>query len=82
MISNVNRYGDVYFNNLKYRLLEKDSTLAESALKYMIFLADADRLYDIGLGMYDFSLVLMVAQQSQKVRIYMTSACVIIKIKL
>ncbi|KAI9287321.1 IKI3 family-domain-containing protein [Umbelopsis sp. AD052] len=39
---------------------------AEEALSYTIFLCDADRLFDVALGMYDFSLVLMVAQQSQK----------------
>ncbi|KAI9015161.1 IKI3 family-domain-containing protein [Gaertneriomyces semiglobifer] len=39
---------------------------AEAALKYVIFLADVDKLYDVALGMYDFTLVLMVAQHSQK----------------
>ncbi|KAI9485105.1 IKI3 family-domain-containing protein [Zychaea mexicana] len=39
---------------------------AEEALKYTIFLCDADSLYDVALGMYNFSLVLMVAQQAQK----------------
>ncbi|KAJ3242809.1 hypothetical protein HDU78_001127 [Chytriomyces hyalinus] len=38
----------------------------ENALKYLIFLADANRLYDVALGMYDFQLVVMVAQFSQK----------------
>ncbi|KAI8609607.1 IKI3 family-domain-containing protein [Chytriomyces sp. MP71] len=38
----------------------------ENALKYLIFLADSDRLYDVALGMYDFQLVVMVAQFSQK----------------
>ncbi|KAJ3288043.1 hypothetical protein HK104_008357 [Borealophlyctis nickersoniae] len=48
---------------------EKESPdAAESALKYLIFLADVDQLYDVALGMYDFALVLMVAQHSQKVR--------------
>lgn len=36
-------------------------------MKYVIFLVDADRLFDTALGMYDFSLVLMVAQHAQKV---------------
>ena len=36
-------------------------------MKYIIFLVDADRLFDTALGMYDFSLVLMVAQHAQKV---------------
>lgn len=37
-------------------------------MKYIIFLVDADRLFDTALGMYDFSLVLMIAQHAQKVR--------------
>jgi elongator complex protein 1 len=44
----------------------KSADEAESALKYLIFLADVDRLYDVALGMYDFQLVVMVAQHSQK----------------
>ena len=40
---------------------------AEEALKYTLFLVDVDRLYDVALGMYDFQLVLMVAERSQKV---------------
>ncbi|KAJ8329790.1 putative elongator complex protein 1 [Batrachochytrium dendrobatidis] len=39
---------------------------AETALMYLIFLVDVDKLYDVALGMYDFGLVLMVAQHSQK----------------
>ena len=40
---------------------------AEDALKYSLFLVDVNQLYDVALGMYDFSLVLMVAEKSQKV---------------
>ncbi|KAG9221313.1 hypothetical protein CCMSSC00406_0009424 [Pleurotus cornucopiae] len=40
--------------------------LVEEAVKYVIFLVDADKLFDIALGMYDFSLVLMIAQHAQK----------------
>lgn len=40
---------------------------AEDAIKYIIFLADANKLFDVALGMYDFELVLAVAQNSQKV---------------
>jgi elongator complex protein 1 len=43
-----------------------DNSSSEAALKYLIFLADVDLLYDVALGMYDFDLVLMVAQNSQK----------------
>jgi elongator complex protein 1 len=39
----------------------------EDAVKYIIFLVDADKLFDTALAMYDFSLVLMIAQHAQKV---------------
>ncbi|KAK3728978.1 hypothetical protein QZH41_008724, partial [Actinostola sp. cb2023] len=39
---------------------------SEDALKYVIFLVDVNQLYDVALGMYDFQLVLMVAEKSQK----------------
>lgn len=48
------------------RLRESDPNLVEEAVKYIIFLVDADRLFDTALGMYDFSLVLMIAQHAQK----------------
>ncbi|KAI6007771.1 pol II transcription elongation factor [Pisolithus orientalis] len=38
----------------------------EDAVKYIIFLVDADKLFETALGMYDFSLVLLVAQHAQK----------------
>lgn len=47
---------------------ETEPDLVEDAVKYIIFLVDADKLFDTALGMYDFSLVLMVAQHAQKVR--------------
>ncbi|OZJ05806.1 hypothetical protein BZG36_00877 [Bifiguratus adelaidae] len=47
-------------------LRKQDLSLAEDALKYTIFLCDVDQLYDVALGLYDFNLVLMVAQQSQR----------------
>ncbi|XP_052279525.1 putative elongator complex protein 1 isoform X1 [Dreissena polymorpha] len=39
---------------------------AEEALRYLLFLVDVNELYDIALGTYDFDLVLMVAEKSQK----------------
>ena len=42
---------------------------AEEALKYSLFLVDVNELFDVALGTYDFSLVLMVAEKSQKVRV-------------
>lgn len=47
----------------------KDAGRAEEAIKYIIFLSDANKLFDLALGMYDFALVLMIAQHSQKVSI-------------
>lgn len=41
--------------------------IVDDAVKYIIFLVDVNRLFDTALGMYDFSLVLLVAQYSQKV---------------
>ena len=34
----------------------------------MLFLVDVQKMYDVALGMYDFQLVLMVAEKSQKAR--------------
>ncbi|KAG1835906.1 pol II transcription elongation factor [Suillus subalutaceus] len=51
---------------LLLRLRDVNPSLVEEAVKYIIFLVDADRLFDTALGMYDFSLVLMVAQHAQK----------------
>ncbi|KAL0482373.1 elongator complex protein 1 [Acrasis kona] len=45
----------------------KSSSSSEAALRYLIVLCgDVDKLYNVALGMYDFELVLMVAQKSQK----------------
>ncbi|KAK4705712.1 elongator complex protein 1, partial [Phenoliferia sp. Uapishka_3] len=47
-------------------LKSRDAERAEEAVKYIIFLSDANKLFDLALGLYDFPLVLMIAQQSQK----------------
>lgn len=39
---------------------------AEEALKYLLFLVDVNELYDVALGTYNFDLVMMVAEKSQK----------------
>jgi len=49
------------------QLRERVPTAVEEAVKYIIFLVDADTLFDVALGMYDFSLVLLIAQHAQKV---------------
>lgn len=48
-------------------MIETDATVVEEAVKYVIFLVDANQLFDTALGMYDFSLVIMIAQHAQKV---------------
>ncbi|XP_015276159.1 PREDICTED: elongator complex protein 1 [Gekko japonicus] len=42
------------------------SNSVEEALKYLLYLVDVGELYDHSLGTYDFDLVLMVAEKSQK----------------
>lgn len=39
----------------------------EEALKYLLLLVDVNELFNHSLGTYDFNLVLMVAEKSQKV---------------
>ncbi|KAK0212323.1 pol II transcription elongation factor [Desarmillaria ectypa] len=51
---------------LLLRLRDANPELVEDAVKYIIFLVDADKLFHTALGVYDFSLVLMIAQHSQK----------------
>ena len=41
---------------------------AEEALKFLLFLVDVNKLYDAALATYNFDLVLMVAEKSQKVQ--------------
>lgn len=43
-----------------------DAVSAEEALKYLLLLVDVNDLYDHSLGTYNFDLVLMVAEKSQK----------------
>lgn len=45
-----------------------DAVSAEEALKYLLFLVNVNDLYEHSLGTYDFDLVLMVAEKSQKVQ--------------
>lgn len=51
----------------KKKTKETDPSIVEDAVKYIIFLVDANQLFDTALGMYDFSLVIMIAQHAQKV---------------
>ncbi|KZT27113.1 IkappaB kinase complex IKAP component [Neolentinus lepideus HHB14362 ss-1] len=51
---------------LLLRLRDSEPDLVEDAVKYIIFLVDTDKLLDTALGMYDFSIFLMIAQHAQK----------------
>ena len=44
--------------------------LCEEALNYLLYLVDVNELFDVALGLYDFELVLMVAEKSQKVVLF------------
>lgn len=45
---------------------EGQTSLVESSISYIIFLSDGDELFKVALGMYDFTLALLVAQHSSK----------------
>ncbi|XP_048826491.1 elongator complex protein 1 [Brienomyrus brachyistius] len=45
---------------------KQDAVSAEESLKYLLFLVNVNELYEHSLGTYDFDLVLMVAERSQK----------------
>lgn len=45
---------------------EEEESDAQKALKYLLYMVDVNTLYDIALGMYDFDLVVLVGQNSQK----------------
>ena len=63
----VSMYGFLKTRVRSRAFIESDPDLVEEAVKYIIFLVDANSLFDTALGMYDFVLVLMIAQHSQKV---------------
>lgn len=49
-------------------LLGEDRELAVDGLQFLMLLVDVNVLFDVALGMYDFDLVLFVAEKSQKVK--------------
>ncbi|XP_052742615.1 putative elongator complex protein 1 isoform X2 [Bicyclus anynana] len=55
-------------NNLKKEELNKVDipVSSDEALKYLLYMVNVDNLFDVALGMYDFDLVLLVANKSQK----------------
>lgn len=51
------------------KLRESDPHQAETAVEHMCFLVDVNLVYERALGMYDLDMALLIAQQSQKVRL-------------
>lgn len=45
----------------------KSPSLADEALQFLLLLVDVNVMFDVALGLYDFDLVLFVAEKSQKV---------------
>ncbi|PIK52107.1 putative elongator complex protein 1 [Apostichopus japonicus] len=46
--------------------LESSYPTVDEALNYILYLVDVNALYNVALGTYDFDLVIMVAEKSQK----------------
>lgn len=51
------------------------SVTTDEALRYLLYLVDVNDLYNVALGTYDFELVLMVAEKSQKVSLCLHRCC-------
>ncbi|MBW0515394.1 hypothetical protein O181_055109 [Austropuccinia psidii MF-1] len=48
------------------KMKAQDGKVLDDAVKYIIFLSDANELYNFALSVYDLSLVILTAQHSQK----------------
>ena len=55
-------------NNIAAAGTVANGITVDDALRHSLFLVDVNQLYDVALGMYDFDLVLMIAEKSQKVK--------------
>ncbi|KAA0192735.1 hypothetical protein HAZT_HAZT001903 [Hyalella azteca] len=58
---------DEALRRLQRMRLEKSGDIScEEGLRHLLYIADADALCDVALGTYDFDLVMMVFEKSQK----------------
>ena len=48
------------------KFLNEHSKYFDNAIRYLTYFIDIDRLYDIALGTYNFDLVLMISEKTQK----------------
>jgi len=66
-------YFQVYISDTQVLMIMFDlgncssSVTTDNALRYLLYLVDVNDLYNVALGTYDFDLVLLVAEKSQKV---------------
>ncbi|CAL4166380.1 unnamed protein product [Meganyctiphanes norvegica] len=51
---------------MKEEKKKKYTVSAEEGLRHLLYIADANELYDVALGTYNFELVMMIAEKSQK----------------
>lgn len=58
---------ELYF----YPNIKQSKALGQShvdeGLRHLLYIVDVNELFDVALGTYDFDIVLMVAEKSQKV---------------
>jgi len=57
---------------LTHNYIEVHDPLVDKAAEHICFLADVNQLFETSLGIYNLELALLIAQQSQKVRIFVT----------
>ncbi len=48
------------------RVKEKNPSIVDEGLRHLLYIVDVNELFDVALGTYDFDIVLMVAERSQK----------------
>ena len=52
-----------------YKIIQSKSsnhTAIDEGLRHLLYIVDVNELFDVALGTYDFDLVLMVSEKSQK----------------
>lgn len=59
----------MWLKNLLKDNLDTNCISVDEILKYTLIFIDVNQLYDAALGLYDFTLVLTVAEKSQKVSV-------------
>lgn len=56
------------YSNILAAGMTVNGVTVDDALKHSLLLVDVNQFYDVALGMYDFDLVLLIAEKSQKVK--------------